>query len=221
MSVNSLLENEIEILAPFLTPQRKQRIESVLARRTENLGFVLDSLIDQHNISAILRTSEALGLSRVYIVPGEIEKNGFSRAVSKNSHKWLDVEEIKSTGEFLHQKKAEGFTLWLADGGSDSCDLTAITIPDKLLVVMGNEHRGVGSVCRDLADQIVAISIRGFMESYNVSVAAAILAFYLLDHHPFAGLCPERLVELKHRFYKQSVRYADLILRNRRCISTG
>ncbi|MBP7460145.1 MAG: RNA methyltransferase [Candidatus Delongbacteria bacterium] len=203
-------------MEPFITPERKNRIERVLARRTDNAGFILDGLIDWHNISAILRTSEALGLGRLYIIPGEIEKNMPSRAVSKNSHKWLDIENVMVPPDFLIRKKQEGFEIWLADGGPESLDLGTISIPDRVLVVMGNEHRGGGPEIRALADHRVAIPILGFMESYNVSVAAAIMAYHLRDHHSFEGLSRNRYLELKHRFYRQSVRHADLLIRNRR-----
>lgn len=169
-------EPVIAILEDLVTPARRARITEVLEARLDAVTVVMDAPHDPHNGAAILRSCEAFGVYTVHVVERS-EPFIASNAVSKGTERWVDiithanvngaVESIAETGHVLVGTHPEGELLpeQLAE------------IP-KLALVMGNEHDGI---CEELAaacSQRVRVPMRGFVESLNVSVTAAILMSY-------------------------------------------
>jgi tRNA (guanosine-2'-O-)-methyltransferase len=195
----------IQALSRVVTPERLQRIDAVVSDRTDDLVVVLDGISDPHNSSAVLRSADAFGIQTVHVVLG---RHGFraSRGVSKGTHRWLDVVRYESSEACARRLKRDGFAIYVAEMGATTTPDDLAGVP-RLAVVFGNEHRGVSPPLRAAADGTFAIPMRGFVESLNVSVAAAItmqtLALQGRPHLP-----PERARELKARFLINSVKNA-------------
>jgi tRNA (guanosine-2'-O-)-methyltransferase len=198
----------IEALAPVVTPERRRRIEEVVQSRTDDLVLVLEEIADPHNSSAILRSADAFGVQTVHVVVGE---HGFraSRGVSKGTHRWLDVIRYPSAEACARRLKGDGYAIYVAAMGAATTpeDLTGET---RLAIVFGNEHRGVSSRMKRFADGRFAIPMRGFVESLNVSVAAAITMQRLVSGRE--GLPEDRRRELEARFLMNSVKNADQVI---------
>lgn len=199
----------IEALTPVVTSKRLQRISDVVRARTDDLVLVLDRISDPHNASAVLRSADAFGLQTVHVIVGE---QGFkaSRGVSKGTQRWLDVIRYQSAETCARRLKQDGYSLYVAAMGSDTQleDLSGI---GRLALVLGNEHRGVSKEMETLADGTFSIPMRGFVESLNVSVAAAI-AMQTLTRGGRRGLSPARQRELVARFLMNSVKNADQVI---------
>ena len=199
----------IDALSPIVTPERLGRIDDVVQGRTDSLVLVLDSLTDPHNASAVLRSADAFGVQTVHVIVGEL---GFraSKGVSKGTHRWLDVVRYGSAEACARRLKKDGYALYVATMDADKRP-EDLHDTRRLAVAFGNEHQGVSAELRSLADGTFAIPMRGFVESLNVSVAAAITMQALArDGRP--PLPAGRQRELKARFLMNSVKNADQVI---------
>ena len=199
----------IEALSPVVTPERLQRIDEVVRNRTDELVLVLDRIADPHNSSAVLRSADAFGLQTVHVIVGE---HGFraSRGVSKGTHRWLNVVRYRTAEACVKRLKEDGYSIYVAAMGAETSpeDLHAT---GRLAVVFGNEHRGASPETRSLADGTFAIPMRGFVESLNISVAAAI-TMQTLARDGRSRIQAARQDELRARFLMNSVKKADQVI---------
>ncbi|HEX9050673.1 MAG TPA: RNA methyltransferase [Anaeromyxobacter sp.] len=160
--------------AEFLVPERKARIDEVVANRTRTLTVVMEAFGDPQNVNAVLRTCEAFGVQDVHAVEGPMKPWNRNRKISQNADKWLDVRRWRSTRECLARLKADGFAIYATHLDEGARPLGSLPFAGKVALVFGNEHRGVSDDALALADATYAIPMRGFVQSLNVSVAAAI-----------------------------------------------
>ncbi len=199
----------IRALSPAVTPARLKRIEEVVSKRTESIVVVLDSISDPHNASAVLRSADAFGIQTVHVIVGAY---GFraSRGVSKGTHRWLDIVRYETPGVCMRRLKEDGYKIHVAAMGADRQPEDLREEP-RLAVVFGNEHRGVSPETRALADGTFSIPMHGFVESLNVSVAAAITMRTLSEGgRPPLQIARQR--ELKARFLMNSVKNAGRVV---------
>jgi tRNA (guanosine-2'-O-)-methyltransferase len=162
----------LDALWPLLTEQRRARIDAVVAARTRRVIPVLERLSDPHNVAAVLRSAEAFGAVEVHVVETE-ERFVASARVSKGTDRWLDVVRHGDAAVCARHLRARGYRVLVA---SMEGDVTPDALPHlgKVAVVFGNEHAGVSGAMRACADGGYRIPMYGFVESLNVSVAAAI-----------------------------------------------
>ncbi len=199
----------IRALSPVVTPSRLQRIDEVVRGRTDDLVVVLDGLADPHNSSAVLRSCDAFGIQTVHVVVGE---HGFraSRGVSKGTHRWLDVVRHSNAEACARRLERDGFEIHVAEMRGARTPAELRTVP-RLALVFGNEHRGASPAMRAAANGTFSIPMRGFVESLNVSVAAAI-TIETLTREGRTPLEPERRRALKARFLMNSVKNAEGVI---------
>ena len=166
-------EEVIDQLRGQVTAKRFERLASVASTRTYNVTVVMETLSDPHNVSAILRTCDALGIQRAHCIAGRF---GFlaSSGVTRGAHKWLDIVEHEDTTELLSTLKKETFSLWVASVEGDATLDDLERSEGKKAVVLGHERKGPSEALKQAADHVYHIPMRGFVESYNVSVAAAL-----------------------------------------------
>ncbi len=162
----------VRVLSPLVTEARLARMQEVIAQRSGSLTVVLEELTDPHNGSAIMRSADAFGVQEVHVIPSQ---HGFLAAhrVAKGTHRWLDIvrhADAKACVDALH---ARGFEVLVAamDGELTPDDLAA---RQQVALVFGNEHAGASQAMRGAADGSFAVEMYGFVESLNVSVAAAV-----------------------------------------------
>lgn len=176
----------IRVLREMVTPARLARIESAARGRTTAVAPVLDGLSDPHNASAILRSAEAFGAQVVHAVKGAY---GFraSRAVEKGSSRWLDVHIHADSAAGAEAVRAAGYDLYVAVmDGEDTPETLARRVREgeRLAIVLGNERNGVSDAMRERAKGTYRIPMRGFVESLNVSVAAATTLYTVCSAAP-------------------------------------
>jgi tRNA (guanosine-2'-O-)-methyltransferase len=133
----------------------------------------MDEPYDPHNGAAVLRSADAFGLQRVHVVP---RSDGFavSGNVARGTQRWVDVLVHDGPASALHALREAGFTLVATHPQGELLPQALRGIP-KLALVLGNEHGGICTELAQGADQSVRVPMRGFVESLNVSVCAAIL----------------------------------------------
>ena len=158
----------------FLLPERRARIDEVVAGRTRTLTVVMEAFCDPQNVNAVLRTCEAFGIQEVHAVEGPMKPYDRNKKISQNADKWLDVKRWRSTAECLAHLKDRGFAVYATHLDDGAVALERLSFAGKVALVFGNESRGVSPAALALCDARFAIPMRGFVQSLNVSVAAAI-----------------------------------------------
>ena len=166
-----------EVIEASLLPPRRARIEEVLAGRTRRLVVVLETLEDGHNLSAILRSAEGFGVQEVHVVEsgGPLE---ISPKVSQGCHKWLDIHHHADAMACVDHLHGRGYELWAAALDPRSVPLYQIDFSKPIALVFGNEHAGISPPLLCRCDGCYRIPMRGFVQSFNVSVAAAMSLFF-------------------------------------------
>ena len=195
----------------FLLPERRARIDAVVAHRTRTLVVVMEAICDVQNVNAVLRTAEAFGIQELHVIEGPMKAFDRNKKISQNADKWLDVVRWKDVGECLRALKGRGFAVYATHLGEGSRELSGLSFAGPVALVFGNEHRGVSPAARALADACYAIPMRGFSQSLNVSVAAAVSLAHAVDRRVaergrHGDLPPEEAEALRARFYTMSVK---------------
>ncbi|MEM7434445.1 MAG: RNA methyltransferase [Myxococcota bacterium] len=204
-------EQVIAALSPVVTEARRRRIEAVVDQRTDQVVIVLDAITDPHNASAVMRSADAFGIQRIFVVEGS---RGFvaSGGVAKGTHRWLDVVRYQSATDCFQHLQAEGYEVHVAAMAGDRDPEALSRVGTKLALVFGNEHRGVSEEMSALADGTFAIPMVGFVESLNVSVAAAI-TMRSLARQGLEPMSEPKREALKARFLMNSVNNAEEVIR--------
>jgi len=172
----------------------------------------MDRFVDHHNISAVTRTCEGMGILNVHVISSDYLKNYAARSVTKNSDKWLNLHYYESAKEILPILKENGYQIWTAHLSKESTDLHKLHIPDKIALVLGSEKDGPSEDTKELTDKFIYLPIHGFIESYNVSVASALLLQLIKEKRTFNNLSEELYLRTKHQYYLKSVKFADRLL---------
>jgi tRNA (guanosine-2'-O-)-methyltransferase len=161
----------------------------VLARRQPDLTVVLENVHDPHNVSAILRSCDGVGVLRAHAVYSTEEPppGAFARQTSASAAKWVEVERHGSVADCYKRLRAEGFSILVTSIGPDSRPLYDWDLRQPVALLYGNEMRGVSSEARDMADGAIRIPMAGMVESLNVSVACAVCLYEAFRQRTAAG----------------------------------
>jgi len=158
-----------------MTPDREQRIATVMSRRQKDLQVILENVDDPHNIGAILRSCDAVGVGTVHLLytkgkPPRMQELRTKAAAS--AAKWLEIKKWTSLDDCLAALNAAPlYVATLSEKGKAPWELE---LASPCTIAVGNEHDGPSPELTDAADAIITIPMQGFVESFNVSVATAI-----------------------------------------------
>ncbi len=169
------------------TPQRLARMRTVLERRQRDLHVVIEHIRDPHNASAILRTCDALGVHTVHLLYTDQPSPEISRTVSSSSHQWLDIRRHSDPQALADALHAEGIPLYVTRRDEGARSLVDMDFVGPAAVVFGNEHRGCSDEVAAVADGALWIPMVGMVESFNVSVSAAIVLAEAFKQREAAG----------------------------------
>jgi len=159
------------------TDRRLNRIKEVLRYRQPDLTVVMENIHDPHNVSAILRSCDAVGVMGVQLVYTETEFPDIGKKSSASAKKWIERRRFRSVKECFDKLHDEGFFIYATHLEQKSHSIFEIDLTRRIAIVVGNEHNGVSSEAAKLADGIIQIPMYGMIQSLNVSVATAVLLF--------------------------------------------
>lgn len=146
-------------------------MREVLGQRLGRVHCAVEAVYHRHNISAILRTCDALGLHHVHLVT---ERFVPSRGTTRGAERWLALQRHDDTEAALHALKAAGVRLYVADLADEAVPPEQVPVDEPVCLWFGAELVGVSEQARQAADGVVTVPMRGFAQSLNVSVAAAL-----------------------------------------------
>ncbi|MCC6901156.1 MAG: RNA methyltransferase [Polyangiaceae bacterium] len=166
-------EAVIALLEPMVLEARRARLLEVIASRLGSVTLLMDAPHDPHNGAAVLRSCDAFGVQNVHVVPRH-EEFLVSGNVAKGTERWVDVTRHVSAEHALSALADRGFELVATHPKGELVPDDLAAIP-RLCLVLGNEHDGIAHTLTAAATRSVRIPMRGFVESLNVSVSAAVL----------------------------------------------
>ncbi|MEO6612199.1 MAG: RNA methyltransferase [Chitinophagaceae bacterium] len=187
-----------------MTPERTQRLTSVLDKRQGDITVVLENVFDPHNISAVMRTADAVGLQDIYILNTKIppHKKWGARS-SSSAAKWLTIHQYDNAVACFSSLRKRYSTILTTHLSSDAVTLHDINLTKSIALVFGNEHSGVSEEIRALADGNFIIPQVGIIQSLNISVACAVTLYEAFRQKSKAGQYNQRSLE--------NVRYNELL----------
>lgn len=171
-----------------MTPERIAKLTGVLVKRQPDLTVVLENVFDPHNISAVMRTCDAIGLQDIYILNTKIPRHKkWGARSSSSAAKWLTIHQFENAEECFSSLRKRYSKILTTHLSSDAVDLYAINMTEPIALVFGNEHSGVSDEIRALADGNFIIPQAGIIQSLNISVACAVTLYEAFRQKSKAG----------------------------------
>lgn len=161
------------VLEPLAGDKRKQTIAERVAARVGSVTLLMDAPQDPHNAAAALRSCDAFGVPELHVVLRDVDF-ALGRKVTRGTERWVDVITHASPEHATRALHARGYELVATHPEGTLVPEDLRDIP-KLCLVMGNEHDGIREALARATTRSVRIPMRGFVESLNLSVAAALL----------------------------------------------
>ncbi len=174
-----------------LLPRRFERLRAVLDRRMGDLTVLLEHVDKPHNLSAILRSCDAVGVLEAHSVslPG---RTPTFNSTALGSQKWVALHRHGRSSDAIAQLKAGGFRLYGTHLGAQAVDYRDCDFTGPTAFVLGAEKWGLSEETAAAIDQAIVIPMVGMVQSLNVSVATAILLFEALRQRQAKGGLPSR-----------------------------
>lgn len=161
-----------------MTPERRDKLYAVLSRRQPDITVVLENVFDPHNISAVMRTCDAVGVQDIFILNTRIPRHKKWGAKSSSSAaKWLTVHQYENVEECFYTLRKRYSKILTTHLSADAISLYEIDMTESIALVFGNEHNGVSEEIRALADGNFVIPQAGIIRSLNISVACAVTLY--------------------------------------------
>lgn len=175
---------------PRMNPERFRRLRDVLSRRQPDLTVLMERVNKPHNFSAILRNCDAVGVLRAHVIPPD-GGVGTHHQIAAGSTRWVPVVHHASTEAGFTALRDEAFRLVAAHPGPDARDYREVDFTRPTCLVLGAELHGVSDEALAAVDETVVIPMEGFVRSFNVSVAAALILMEARYQRAAAGMYDE------------------------------
>ncbi len=180
----------LQFLEEFVSEKRRETFHNVLSHRTRHVTLVLENIFHAHNASACLRTCDCFGVQDVHIVESQ---NSFkpNKEVSQGASKWLTIQrytraikdskfDTAATADCIQHLKQQGYRILATSPRQHSKPLQQVTVDQKTAIFFGAEQLGVSDFAISQADELIHIPMFGFTESFNISVAVALVFQHMI-----------------------------------------
>lgn len=159
-----------------MTPKRFKRIQAVLQRRQPDLTVLLEDVHKPHNLSAIIRTCDAVGVFELHAVNLASELPLVSQ-IAQGSEKWVYLRTQSNIKIAITSLQERGFKVCAAHLSQKAVDYRNLDYTKPTAILLGAEKWGVSQEAAGLVDEHIIIPLVGMVQSLNVSVAAAVILF--------------------------------------------
>lgn len=170
------------------TRQRLEKMQKVLQIRQHDLTVVCENIHDPHNVSAILRTCDAVGISTIHLLYTRENFPVLGKKSSASAKKWLEFQEHRNHSDLRQFLKSQNMTIYATYITPSAKTIYQVDWTRPSAIILGNEHRGVSKKSLQIADFTVKIPMLGMIESLNVSVAAAVILYEIFRQRLQAGM---------------------------------
>ena len=187
-----------------LLPRRYERLKSVLNKRMSDLTVLIENVEKPHNLSAIIRSCDAVGILEAYAVFNK-EKLLTFNSTAQGSQKWIQINQFKEIKAAIDVLREKGFKLYGTNLNPKSIDYRECNFIGPTAFILGAEKWGISNEAEDLMDEHIHIPMRGMVESLNVSVAASALLFEAIRQRQAANIIPESGEGMSEETYKKKI----------------
>jgi tRNA (guanosine-2'-O-)-methyltransferase len=163
-----------------MTQRRMEKFRRVLAQRQPDLTVVMENIHDPHNVSAVLRSCDAVGVLSVNLLYTVESFPRIGKKSSSSASKWIERRKFTSVDECYGTLRAEGYRIHATRLTNHASSLYDLDLTRPVALVFGNEHRGVSEEAGEKADGNFHVPMMGMIQSLNVSVAAAVSLYEAL-----------------------------------------
>lgn len=171
-----------------MTEARKQRIEEVLRKRQNDLTLILENVFDVHNISAIMRTADAVGIQELFVIFDRQPPPGrWGYRSSGGAYKWITVHSFAHVAECIAAVRKKYGKIYTTHLESNALSLYKMDFTESMALVFGNEQKGISKTLLALSDGNFVIPQVGMIRSLNISVACAITLYEAYRQKEQAG----------------------------------
>jgi tRNA (guanosine-2'-O-)-methyltransferase len=161
-----------------MTNERRIKIEKVLSKRQNDLTVVLENVFDPHNISAVMRSCDAVGIQEIFVLNTKIPRHEkWGVRSSSSAAKWLTVHQYTDTNECFSMLRQRYDRILTTHLSSDAVSLYETDLTQRVALVFGNEHAGVSDEILAMSDGNFIIPQVGMIQSLNISVACAVSVY--------------------------------------------
>lgn len=205
-------------LLSFVSENKQQLFEQIIADRTKHITVVLEDIFQPQNASAVLRSCDVFGFQDIHIIENENEYT-LNPKVVMGASKWINLykynEQENNTLNCINQLKAQGYKVYATTPHTNDTLISDMPLDNKVALMFGTEMTGLSDIAMKNVDGFVKIPMYGFTESLNISVSAAI-TLYELKQRLLASeinwqLTDEEKTEQLIDWSKKVVKSSDLI----------
>lgn len=206
----------IEVLQPFVSENKQHLIDQALEKRTRHVTLAFEDIDKPHNVSAVLRTAECLGIQDLHFIKNK-NKYSVNPTIAQGAAKWVTMHHYDRSSNNIQtcydSLRSKGYAIYATSLHETSRSIYELDATQKTAIVFGTEASGITKEAGELADGFVHIPMAGFTESFNLSVSAAICLTVLKGNRKdWPGISSEEKLELRANWYRKVVREADRIL---------
>jgi tRNA (guanosine-2'-O-)-methyltransferase len=174
-----------------LTPERIERLTSVAARRQPDFTIILENVHDPHNIGAVLRSCDSVGIKEIFVLYTEghlgEDRIEMGTKTSSGALKWVDVQLYRDPVACFNHVKSKYETIWATHLGESASSLYELDLTASVALLFGNEHDGLSEQALSYADGNFVIPQMGMVQSLNISVACAVSVYEALRQRNAIG----------------------------------
>ncbi len=168
--------------------RRIARLRSTIEKRQRDLHLVLEDVFDPHNVSAVLRTCDAVGVGTVHLVYNREKFPKIGRTSSASAWKWVEMKQYTRIEECYDGLRELGCRIYATDLSDRATSIYDVEMAGPTALVFGNEHRGVSPEASSLADGNILIPMVGLIQSLNISVACAVTLYEAMRQRQVRGM---------------------------------
>jgi len=170
-----------------MTPERLERINSMLNQRQPDLTVCMEGVHKTHNLAAVVRTCDAIGVSEVHAV-WKNERMRVSGGSAAGSQNWVDVHNYTNTKDAIDALKAKNMQVLVTNLSDTAVDFREIDYTKPTAIILGQEKFGASDIAKEMADHDIVIPMVGMVQSLNVSVANAVVLYEAQRQRKAAGM---------------------------------
>ena len=157
--------------------KRIERLRTVLKNRQLDLKVILEDVHDPHNVNAIYRSCEAVGVMDVLLLYIKEQLPDFKFNTSGSACKWIDLYQFSDPNDIIPNLKNDGYQVYSLVLDENAKTIYDIDWNQPSAIIVGNEHSGVSNESQNLSTANIYIPMMGIVESLNVSVATAVTLY--------------------------------------------
>jgi tRNA (guanosine-2'-O-)-methyltransferase len=215
-------QNElIDMLAEFVTPNKIELIDQVLANRTRHVTVVLEDIYQDQNASAVIRTCDCFGIQDLHITE-DLHDYAVNPNVVRGASKWITMHRYPkgkdSIVTCINTLKNDNYRVVGTTPDPSFTSIYELNVSAKTAIIFGTEKRGMSDYAKENVDELVHIPMLGFTESFNISVSAALVLSEISQRLRSSelnwSLTEEEKQALRFSWYKQIVKRSDLLINN-------